>query len=273
LQQVIFFVGPQKAGTSWIDSYLRWHGGVDLPKDIKETMFFDKYYAKGKLWYDSLYPVLAGDNKPRVEVAPTYFAKEEVRERINSLFPKAQIVVSIRPPAKRTFSSFLHEKRYGFISPDTPFKEAVQSSKLYEASLYFKHSQKWEEYFPDRQVHYLYLADMKDVDEYAKQLCALLKITYRPVPEELRGKVNAAATPRSYRLASVISSLNRLSRDLGLRKLRGFIARSPLKKIIYSGGKSNSEALDPEMEKWLMDNFLEEDWQSFQNKLTRPHEE
>jgi hypothetical protein len=40
-------IGPMKAGTTWLYSYLISRGDVCLPEGVKETFFFDRRFNKG----------------------------------------------------------------------------------------------------------------------------------------------------------------------------------------------------------------------------------
>ncbi|OAV44308.1 sulfotransferase [Lewinella sp. 4G2] len=265
---MIFFVGPQKAGTSWVDAYLRWHGGVALPEDLKETMFFDKFYDNGLPWYVKFYTNAEPDHT-RVEVAPTYFASAEARQRIKEYAPKSSIVVSVRDPAKRTFSSYLHEQRYGFIPAHVGFRKAVEEQNLEDASRYYEHTTAWQQAFGAERIHFLHLTSMKDLDDYARQICTIAGIEFKPVPDELRGRVNEASVPRSYGVASLVSKLNQLSRKLGLLKFRKWLIGLGLKKLIYSGGGDGPASLSVADREWLMEHYLGDDWARFQQEF--PH--
>src|SRR5215469_12091964 len=81
-----FVVGPPRTGTSWLHRVLG--DCAILPAPTKETRFFDKYFHKGLGWYRARLPH-AIDGRRVGEVAPTYFASPEARERIARLVPDA----------------------------------------------------------------------------------------------------------------------------------------------------------------------------------------
>ena len=261
-----FFVGPQKAGTTWIDSYLRWHGGVNLPEHIKETMFFDSSYDKGIDYYESIFSN-TNLNARRVEVAPTYFANDQARKRIKDYAPNARVIISVREPASRTFSSYRHEQRYGFINKETSFRAAVEEHHLEEPSLYHKYYQQWVTDFGENNIEIVLLSEMIDLDAYAQHICTLLEIPFRPAPAFLHKKVNEGGVPRSHLLAGLASRANRVMRKLGLLSLRRKIVDSPLKELIYSGGQTEESKLSDQDRQWLMEHYLTDDWQSFQTVL------
>src|SRR5690242_7801284 len=77
---------PPRTGTSWLHEILR--GRAVLPSSAKETRFFDSHFHRGMDWYRAHYPKTI-DGRCIGEVAPTYFASAEARERIAKLFPQA----------------------------------------------------------------------------------------------------------------------------------------------------------------------------------------
>ena len=48
-------LGAQKAGTTALYAYLRWHPEITGPS-FKEVSFFDRHYAKGERWYRAHMP-------------------------------------------------------------------------------------------------------------------------------------------------------------------------------------------------------------------------
>jgi hypothetical protein len=86
-----------------------------LSHPTKETRFFDKHFDRGLAWYRSHYHRATG---ARVigEVAPTYFASPQARERIARLIPHAKIVCTFRNPVDRVISLYRLKRAYGFLS-------------------------------------------------------------------------------------------------------------------------------------------------------------
>ena len=265
--RMVFFVGPQKAGTSWVDAYLRAHGGVNLPENVKETIFFEALYDKGIDWYKSLFT--PGHPGPMAEVAPTYFAEPRTMQRIHDHFPNAKIVISVREPGSRTYSSYRHEQRYGFIPAEQSFQEAVEDHHLERPSYYFEYSSLWQQQFSPDQVYFIYQDDMADLDAYARRICTIIGVPFRPVPDELRQRINEADTPRNYLIAKFASKVNRLSRELGLFKFRQAVIDLGLKRLIYAGGNHQKNGLSDVDRQWLMKYYLKDDWQRFQDTFPR----
>src|SRR6266567_1488118 len=77
-------VGPPRTRTTWLHHILTGH--VGLPRGKKETHFFSSRYSFGLEWYarhfERCLPEL-----PVGEVCPSYFGREEARERIKLHLP------------------------------------------------------------------------------------------------------------------------------------------------------------------------------------------
>lgn len=117
-------VGTAKAGSTTINDVLDQHENVFLPP-AKELHFFDndEHFAKGIDWYASHFE-RARAGQVVGEVTPAYMSYEKVPERIRmTLGPDIKIIFSLREPAARAYSEFLHNHRRGFIEAD--FNEAI----------------------------------------------------------------------------------------------------------------------------------------------------
>jgi len=96
-------VGPARTGTTWLHGVL--FQRASLPKGTKETHYFDWFYDKGLDWYRAYFSDCPA-NRPVGEVAPTYFQKPEVRERVARVMPNCLIVCSLRDPVERAYSLY-----------------------------------------------------------------------------------------------------------------------------------------------------------------------
>src|ERR1700691_4567202 len=123
-------VGPARTGTTWLHGVL--FQRASLPKGTKETHYFDWFYDKGLDWYRAYFAECSPD-RPVGEVAPTYFQKPEVRERIARVMPNCRIICSLRDPVERAYSLYRvfireGETRLGFeeevMRPDSRILES-----------------------------------------------------------------------------------------------------------------------------------------------------
>ena len=103
-------LGAQKAGTTALYAYLRWHPQITGPS-FKEVSFFDRHYAKGERWYRAHMPVrrrsLVG------EASPSYLFHPLAPERVAGMLPGARLIALLRNPVDRAFSHYQHEVALG----------------------------------------------------------------------------------------------------------------------------------------------------------------
>jgi hypothetical protein len=103
-------LGAQKAGTTALYAYLRWHPDITGPS-FKEVSFFDRHYARGERWYRAHLPVrrrgIIG------EASPSYLFHPLAPERVARLIPHARLIALLRNPVDRAFSHYQHEVALG----------------------------------------------------------------------------------------------------------------------------------------------------------------
>src|SRR5690242_7096592 len=135
-----FLIGPPRTGTSWLHSILSEH--TVLPRLTKETRFFDNHFHRGVHWYRAHFPA-GNTGKPMGEVAPTYFASHEARERIAGLLPHARVICTFRDPVERVISLYRLKRAYGMIP--WSFEQAlVCDPELTESGRYATHLKAWQ---------------------------------------------------------------------------------------------------------------------------------
>jgi sulfotransferase family protein len=103
-------LGAQKAGTTALYAYLRWHPEITGPS-FKEVSFFDRHYAKGEWWYRAHMPVRRGSLVG--EASPSYLFHPLAPERVSVMLPGARLIVLLRNPVDRAFSHYQHEVALG----------------------------------------------------------------------------------------------------------------------------------------------------------------
>jgi hypothetical protein len=138
-----FIVGPPRTGSSWLYEILSKR--VILPAPSKETRFFDNHFERGIKWYLAHYQESARGRKIG-EVAPTYFASAQARERLRQIVPDARIICVFRNPAERIISLYRLKRAYGLIP--WSFEEAMQRDpEMMETSRYASNLKLWQRSF------------------------------------------------------------------------------------------------------------------------------
>jgi hypothetical protein len=119
-------IGAQKAGTTALYAYLRWHPAITGPS-WKEVSFFDRHHARGPAWYRGNFPLtlLAGRSRPPLvgEASPSYVFHPFAPARVAALLPDARLIVLLRDPVDRAYSHYQHEVALG--RETLPFEEAL----------------------------------------------------------------------------------------------------------------------------------------------------
>jgi hypothetical protein len=114
-------IGAQKAGTTALYAYLRWHPDITGPS-FKEVSFFDRHYAHGDRWYRGHLPArprswLAKQRRGRWplvgEASPSYLFHPLAPERVAALIPRGRLIALLRNPVDRAFSHYQHELSLG----------------------------------------------------------------------------------------------------------------------------------------------------------------
>ncbi len=164
--------GPPRTGTSWLHEVLQPH--AHLPGLTKETRFFDLHYRRGLDWYRDHFPCVT-DGRPVGEVAPTYFASPEARDRIAAAIPHVKLVFIFRHPVQRIISLYRLKRAYGMVGAD--LETALdRDPELIGSSRYAAHLVGWQSRFPPDQIHVAFYEDLRRdpqifVDRIADFLC------------------------------------------------------------------------------------------------------
>jgi Sulfotransferase domain len=116
-------LGAQKAGTTALYAYLRWHPDIAGPS-WKEVSYFDRHYRRGTSWYRGNFPALARGRLVG-EASPGYLFHPLAPERVKATVPEARLIVLLRDPVDRALSHYHHETLLG--REPLSFAEAVDA--------------------------------------------------------------------------------------------------------------------------------------------------
>lgn len=104
-------IGAQKAGTTALYAYLRWHPGITGPS-WKEVSFFDRHWWRGERWYRGQFP-LRSRGRLVGEASPSYLFHPLAPQRVRSIVPDVRLVALVRNPVERAYSQYQHEVALG----------------------------------------------------------------------------------------------------------------------------------------------------------------
>jgi hypothetical protein len=220
------YVGPDKAGSSWLHETLLKHPDVYLTP-AKDLYFFDRYYDRGLEWYAAQFRDARGEEIVG-EVCQDYLFHPEAAARIRETLGPVRIMVSLRDPVERAWSSYLYMRKHG-IGPDT-FAEALRSRpELLEHGRYATGLDRFLEWLPREMVHVALFDDLTvDPQGFLDAVTDFLGIDPLPLsPKDLAARLPAARA-RSVRLASAARRSADWIREHDGARLVGRVKRSPL---------------------------------------------
>jgi len=128
-------VGAGKAGTTWLWEMLRLHPDVYLP-DVKEIHYFNDIAYEGSDvrnpnfrkpvgWYLRFFAAARPDQVCG-EISPSYLWSETAPDAIHAFDAHMRILIMLRDPVDRLFSSYLFGQQKGEIGRIS-FEEALRS--------------------------------------------------------------------------------------------------------------------------------------------------
>ncbi len=246
-------IGPQKAGTSWIARYFEARNDIALPQGVKETFYFDRRFrTKPVQWYASHFAYRNAQHNLTIEVAPTYFHDPEVPQRVLDTLGRIPLVCTLRQPVRRTWSLYLHMKRYGFTKQS--LRDAAKAHpELLDSSRYAECLQRWFDVFGRDSMLVLEQEQLAaSSDNLVRILCNHLNLPFVDIPESLRVKVNEASAPRHYLVAATGRIVGDALRNYRLYPVVEFAKRLGMKSLFF--GKPYGQAqpkMTVEEEDWL----------------------
>ncbi|MGO9452220.1 MAG: sulfotransferase family protein [Candidatus Binataceae bacterium] len=249
-------VGPQRTGTTWLHKVLTGH--IGLPT-IKETDFFSKYFDRGLDWYLAFFSkCLAG--RPMGEIDPNYFGIPQAYEQIARTIPQCKIVVSLRDPSERAWSSYRIMRRDAWTR--VGFEETVaRNDVIRESSRYAFHLDNWRRLFgPERVLVMLYEDLETDPQGYLDRICEFIgappiAVAGMPVATERVNTVTHA--PRSRRLAQNARNARDWMRVHRWHRAISILDGIGVWKFVFGGGEEFG-AMDLEAEARIRAHFLPE---------------
>ena len=278
-------VGAPKCGTTAVAEFIGRHPDVamSLPK---EPHFFDAYYQSDTSEYISAIFPREAPERLFGEATPSYLMVPWVASRVAQHYPMAKIIVCLRNPVERAFSSWwmLYSRGLERLKfEDAITAEFAQGEVLdredaadvwrqqidaiasgselpvrtyLEAGHYAKHLGRWLEFFSRDQVHVIFSSEFHTArDQALAKIWEKLSVEpWYPDSGEKR-KVNQAFGGKALFVL-------RSAKSLGLMRSRRFVPeayREPLKALLSKMG--SKPTLDARMRTALIDHFRESNTQ------------
>jgi hypothetical protein len=193
-------IGPARTGTTWIHEAMQdvaW-----LPRNVKETRFFNERYQNGIEWY-AWHFRHADNSRPIGEVCP-YFSSREAIERIAEHIPNCKLIVTFRDPVDRAYSFYRLMRRY--IWTRATFEETLATRKIIaDGNRYAFHLRAWQERFGrERVLVTLYDDLVADRQAFLDRICEFVgakRVDLSTRKFRHRAQNSAERAPRSRHLA------------------------------------------------------------------------
>lgn len=227
------FIGPQRAGTSWMHRYFNLREDICLPKQVKELFYFDYNFSNGPEYYFSHFKE-EPCHKLVMEVSATYFFHPEAPKRIYEYFgPNIKLVCPLRHPVSRSYSLYQHFCRYGLTQGD--LQEACEkTSEILTSSHYLTHLKNWTEYFDLENIYICFQEDLdNNQSKFLEGLCAYLEIPFKKVPAEAQNRTNVTTKPPVQFIANIAQVTATSLRSMKLYWIINFAKSIGLKKLIF----------------------------------------
>lgn len=238
------FVGPDKAGSTWLYEVLRWHPSVYVPQ-AKELFFFDRFWHLGLGWYGGYF---RGAKAGQVagELSHDYLFDPLAAGRIAKIIPNARLIVCLREPAARAFSSYLFMRRQGRTS--LAFPDAIQRiPELIQHGLYDVHLEPYLGKFARRSILVCLFDDLVDnPGEFAATVFRFIGVEALEIPDPLKRPVLRAARPRNHLAALVAKKTANAIRAAGRPGVVGWIKSSTVvQRVLYQRFDGAKPTPDP----------------------------
>lgn len=226
------YIGPDKAGSSWLHEVLITHPQIFMP-EAKDVYFFDRYYDKGMDWYLRHFEDAKPQHKIVGEVTQDYLADPRCPARIHAELGQVRTMVTLRDPADRAFSSYLYMLKHG-ENPGTFLQALDRRPELIEHGRYGAALQRYADLFGAESI---FIADFEDLgadpQAFIDRLLAWLDVEPM-VLGELSGVRLPASKARNVVLARLVRIAAHVVRERNGANLVGKIKRNPLvHKVLY----------------------------------------
>ena len=191
-------IGAQRTGTSWLYACMYEHPQVCMPR--KEINFFsrERNWKRGYEWYERVFAECPADAVVG-EFSTSYLTDAATPARIQERYPDVKLIVSVRHPVERAYSSYLNDIVAGSIAPATGFRDALRAHPEYlEAGRYSYYIGTYLDHFPREQLLVLVFDDARrDPAAAIGQVYDFLGVDPGFRPTMLDRRVGVGRVPRS----------------------------------------------------------------------------
>lgn len=226
-------IGAQKCATTWIHANLAAHPELFMPVS-KELDFFSYHYLRGFAWYRQQFAAVSG--QVTGEISPSYLLAAEAPERVHAYDPQMRILVALRDPVERAFSSHVHEVRKGLYAlADTSFEAGLAENPMYlDQSRYGRHLGRWFTSFDRHQILVVFQEEIAvDPERHLRAMYRFVGVNDDWLPPEFGERSHENIGYRNVALREALRFVGRTGRRLGLHELVTSAKRGPVLGSLY----------------------------------------
>jgi hypothetical protein len=201
------YIGPDKAGSSWLHEVLMSHPQVFMTP-AKDLYYFDRYYDQGTEWYAAHFSRATGETIVG-EVCQDYLFHPGAAQRIQDTLDSPRFMVTLRDPVDRAFSSYLYMLKMG-ERPGTFADALVGRPELFDHGRYGSGLDRFADRFGDDSVHVTVFDDLQeDPQAFVDGVLRFLEVA----PLRLDGELLRARLPASKARSAGLARFARLAAD------------------------------------------------------------
>jgi hypothetical protein len=226
------YIGTSKAGTTWLFNLLDSHRDVYMAPG-KGTYFFDQHYDRGMDWYLGQFRD-AGKARAVGEISHSYLYSAAACKRIAATNWNVQLLLCLREPADRAFSSYLDHVKNGKFQGS--FELALERFEVIaDHGRYATYLAPWVEQFGKERIHAGMFEELSaDPQVFAAKVFDFLRVSRIELTGDLLAKRMPAGRPRSRALSRLAKSVSRTARRLGLSGMVGKAKKSvAIRSVLY----------------------------------------
>lgn len=227
------YIGPDKAGSSWLHEVLITHPQVFMPA-AKDLYFFDRYYDRGPQWYFGQFGGVGPQHRIVGEVCQDYLFCAEAPARIAETLGRPKVMVTLRDPADRAFSSYLYMLKQG-QQPGNFTEALTRRPELIEHGRYATGLARFAERLGEDAIYVAIFDDLvEDPQTFVDGLLEWLDIEPMVLTDEQLQARLPAGRARSAAVARWARSAADFVREHDGANLVGRVKRSPVvQKTLY----------------------------------------
>jgi len=188
-------IGAGRAGTTALYSYLIQHPSIipattENNQPVADLHFFEYMISDKISWYKSHFPRKSKNSFVTGEFTSTYMYHKHVPERIFNLIPKIKLIVILRNPTDKAYSTYNQQSHFREFT--SSFEETIKAEfsridliknhiefknsnpdfdnyveyNIIRHGIYFNYLEKWFKIFPKEQI---FVVDSNELENFPQQ--------------------------------------------------------------------------------------------------------